>query len=425
MRQVTNSDQDGAESALDRKLFRPKNDTMKIAMFSKIPVAPAHGGNRSRILNLVTALERLGVELSFYLVPSQQMRDIDIAEHERVFGNGNFHIIKRTAFGALAFNTRIAAKILKRKAGKIIPALRASRSSNVDYVFPQFAITGIPDRKSLNTLDAIIIQYVHFSKILDTVPDSVYKIIDTHDSFHKEFTDEAEASGLARAHRVLAIQEEESSRFGQILTKVPAKRPARTNVQVVSHFLDLSDQVSLDRAEGATFFGSSFEANIISIRYFLDQVFPLILQEMPNFKFHVAGSICNDIPELASVVKLGRVNTVGDAYKDAPILVNAIRAGTGIKIKLLEAMGLGVPAVSTVLGVQSIPQEFLKGTVVVDDADPRAFAKAIVKLVQDGDARKRLGRQARACAESWNITQTDRLAALIEEIKAHRSSASS
>ncbi len=368
---------------------------------------------------MVRALRDFGVQPWFYLIPSRQLRDFDAAEHERMFGADKFHLVRRGGLESLAFNARLARMVATAKLSRCAPLLRQGRSGNVDHVFPRYAVTGIPDRATLNGFDAVIVEYVHFSKILEYIPDSVYKIIDTHDSFQNEFTDAAEAEGLARADRVLAIQTREANRFAAILSRSETACRRGTSVLTASHLLDLTDEVPIGKTRGATFFGSSFASNLLSLRYFMNQVLPRVLAEMPEFQLYLAGSICNDVADQPGVVKLGRVEAVADAFRDAPILINSIRSGTGIKIKLLEAMALGVPAVSTRRGVEGIADTYLNGSIIVDDEDAEAFAQAVVMLVRNDAVRIALGGKARYDAKQWNVEQRGALLSLIEDIKAH------
>ena len=114
-------------------------------------------------------------------------------------------------------------------------------------------------------------------------------------------------------------------------------------------------------------------------------------------------------------MKLGRVEHVADAYLRGPILINPITAGTGLKIKLLEAMSLGIPAVSTAMGVRGIDEIFLSGALVIPDGDAQAFADALVRLMSDTALRMELGAKATGSAELWNSSQRNALRSTLSE----------
>ena len=71
---------------------------MQIAIFSNIPIFPAHAGNRARILSFCKALNELGCGVTFFLLESRQLRDADIDQHLSYFGADRFHIIERSRF---------------------------------------------------------------------------------------------------------------------------------------------------------------------------------------------------------------------------------------------------------------------------------------------------------------------------------------
>ena len=81
-----------------------------------------------------------------------------------------------------------------------------------------------------------------------------------------------------RANKIIAMQDEEAELFRRNL------KSQYQRVHVVGHLLDMQECMDLSLTDGVAFIGSSFIANIISLRYFIDGVLPLILKEMPHFK---------------------------------------------------------------------------------------------------------------------------------------------
>lgn len=380
---------------------------MKVAFFSKIPVFPAHGGNRARIKNLCVALERAGCVVDFFLIPSRQMRDCDIAAHEAYFGAGRMHVLDRSAVHGAAFFLTALYWIL---VGKLTKSLKLGdvKHDDVDYLFPGGIDAQVRCIAAADRFDIAIVTYVHFTKIFESFGAETYRVLDTHDSFAGEFTPGAETRGFLRADAVLAIQDDEAAIFRRQLGADAGK------VRVLSHFVEPKDRLSLDSTRGATFIGSSFAANRISINYFLESVLPLILSRVAEFKIFIAGTICNDIEDRPGVVKLGRVENVKDAFAQAPILINPIRSGTGVKIKLLEAMAMGLPTVSTESGVRGLEERFLSGVVRVADDDAAAFASAVIRLYDNRGDRSRLGEAAFAAARGWTSRQDGQLQEVLD-----------
>lgn len=105
------------------------------------------------------------------------------------------------------------------------------------------------------------------------------------------------------------------------------------------------------------------------------------------------------------VLKLGRVDNLKDAFTRAPLSINPITLGTGINIKLLDALAAGVPTVSTQTGVRGLSEQYRGGVVVVEDEDHQAFANAIVWLSSSREQRQELGNRAFGDAAEWNRRQ--------------------
>ncbi|RZK29397.1 MAG: glycosyltransferase [Hymenobacter sp.] len=135
----------------------------------------------------------------------------------------------------------------------------------------------------------------------------------------------------------------------------------------------------------------------------ISNVMPLVLKERPNFLLNVIGAVGDSIPDYPFVVKHGRVDRISSVLKKAPILANYITKGTGIKIKLLDAMAMGVPCVSTRLGAEGVKPQFAGG-VLITDSD-REFANELISLFDRQDRRELIGKAGYEAAAQWDAVQ--------------------
>jgi glycosyltransferase involved in cell wall biosynthesis len=365
----------------------------KVLIFSKIPIAPAFGGNRQRIRTFVAELLDLNFEVHFALIPSRQMRDANLDAHRDIVGPSKFWLIKRGLIGDFRFNV----KALARKTLSRLKALK--KSSDVDYLFDRSIV--VECKRIMNSVnpDILIVEYVHFSSIFELAARDTVKVLDTHDSFANEFTADAEAKGLSRADLVIAIQDKEEDLFKGIL----GESCKATKTCVISHIIGNKDPVDLSSCNGATFLGSNFEANNDSLAALISNVMPLVLQQRPNFILNIIGAVGDSIPDYPFVVKHGRVDVISSALKQAPILANYITKGTGIKIKLLDAMAMGVPCVSTRLGAEGVKSQFAGG-VFITDSD-QEFADELIALFDQQERRQRMGKAGYEAAVRWDAVQ--------------------
>lgn len=98
-------------------------------------------------------------------------------------------------------------------------------------------------------------------------------------------------------------------------------------------------------------------ANVDAITWFLEQVWPLIHKEIPDFEFHFAG---RNMPasfkkfEENGVVCSGEISDANEFIAAKKMLIVPLLSGGGVRIKVMEAMMTGKLVVSTSIGVQGI-----------------------------------------------------------------------
>ena len=156
--------------------------------------------------------------------------------------------------------------------------------------------------------------------------------------------------------------------------------------------------------------------NIEGVQWFVEQVLPQVQAALADTTFHIVGSKPSPevrrLAERPGVFVTGFVEDVRDYLVSAAVCVVPLRIARGIQNKVLEAMAMGRPIVSTPQAFEGVHAE--RGRDVAVAADASAFAAAVVALLQDPDSAERLGANARACVErhySWseNLQLLDRL----------------
>ncbi len=133
------------------------------------------------------------------------------------------------------------------------------------------------------------------------------------------------------------------------------------------------------------FHGSlNFAPNIEAVREFANHIFPLIQRESPQTSFHVVGAHpVVEISELASrpaIYLSANLPDLRPAVCSGHVYVCAIRYGTGMKGKILEAMAMGLPIVSypeAVVGIDAVPGEHL-----LIARDREEFARQVLELLR-------------------------------------------
>jgi polysaccharide biosynthesis protein PslH len=131
------------------------------------------------------------------------------------------------------------------------------------------------------------------------------------------------------------------------------------------------------------------------LRWLLKEVWPQVLSRIPSIKLRVIGSWRDGtIAQLsaAGVEFAGFVADLAAALKGGVMLV-PIRIGSGIRVKILDAMFHGIPVISTSVGCEGIPASNELEILIRDDSE--GFADAIVRMAKDRELRERLASAGR------------------------------
>jgi len=150
-------------------------------------------------------------------------------------------------------------------------------------------------------------------------------------------------------------------------------------------------------------------SNMDAVLYFCLRVWPLVKEKFPEMRFTIIGN--NPPPKLLEIADydkgielLGYVDDVRPYFADATISVCPIRDGGGTRIKILDAMAMGMPIVSTAIGCEGLKVTPEKDVLIANT--PRDFVDKIEKLSSDDKLRKSMSSFARKTAEekySWKI----------------------
>jgi len=156
--------------------------------------------------------------------------------------------------------------------------------------------------------------------------------------------------------------------------------------------------------------GFGYQPNVEAVTWFLSRVLPLIRLHVPQAGFLFAGSEAQRLAEslsTASGMSLNGVEWISDPVDIRPafgrglVYVVPLLCGGGSRLKILEAMSMRVPVVSTSVGAEGVPYEDGKHLLLADGAE--AFAAAVVRLLQDAQLRQRLTEQAAEFVrEAWD-----------------------
>lgn len=140
----------------------------------------------------------------------------------------------------------------------------------------------------------------------------------------------------------------------------------------------------------------NWSPNVEGVEWFLDDVWPAIHEEHPELTFTIAGYGIPDQfykREDEGVVIAGAVPSANEFMLDNDIMIVPLLSGSGIRIKIVEAMALGKVVITTTVGAQGLDAENGKHLFIADT--PEEFLAIIDKCIATPDLCKIIGENAR------------------------------
>lgn len=136
--------------------------------------------------------------------------------------------------------------------------------------------------------------------------------------------------------------------------------------------------------------------NVEGLEWFLEEVFPAMLEKFPALTFTMAGrSIPESLQRFASdhVIIAGEVESANEFMLSKDIMIVPLLSGSGIRIKIIEGMALGKTIITTSIGAEGLNVENGKNIFIADTAEE--FVAVIEKCIKTPDICTIIGENAR------------------------------
>jgi glycosyltransferase involved in cell wall biosynthesis len=212
-------------------------------------------------------------------------------------------------------------------------------------------------------------------------------------------TASVEAEHLSKWSTIVAIQWDEQVRLQEL---VPTSRVFVVPYAREDQTPDVSGTSVRNPTESTyiAFVGTGASTNVDAVRWFLENCWPEISNQNPGLEFHVIGSVCWRLSVTGPrVVLRGFVDDLDAAVAEAAVTVVPLQAGTGLKVKMIDAMAAGAAIVTTPIGAQGLGSIEPPPFVVAEDA--ASFVKHVNRLLLDEGARQSLGSHALLAAQRF------------------------
>lgn len=176
-------------------------------------------------------------------------------------------------------------------------------------------------------------------------------------------------------------------------------------VTVVSNGIDIDQfyfEQDLEHKEQILFIGNlGYAPNVRAAQYLVHEIMPRLWKKRPNARLLLAGA--RPAPWLKRlrdprIELLGWVENIRDAYSKGSVFVAPLFTGSGMQNKILEAMAVGVPCISTEIVNDSILAKPNREILLAEKAE--SFVEHIIHLFDDEDYFRALSKNGRAFIEA-------------------------
>jgi len=140
-----------------------------------------------------------------------------------------------------------------------------------------------------------------------------------------------------------------------------------------------------------------YPPNIDAAMWFCNEILPILQREVPNICFKIVGS-----KPTGKILELGKrqgVHVTGEVADIRPYVAESLavvvplRSGGGTRLKILQAMAMGCPVISTGLGAEGL--EVTAGETILIANDAEQFVNYVLLLMKSPEVADRLGKAGR------------------------------
>lgn len=201
---------------------------------------------------------------------------------------------------------------------------------------------------------------------------------------NKKQLEHVEKTILKKVDGYMTISEPDFQYFQQTAANVPGV--------VIPFGIDMDnyeledDYIASDKPSLCHIGSMNWSPNIEGIKWFLDEVWPLIHEAHPELKFTVAGHGTPDSLMQRKDENVTFVGTVPDANEfmlDHDLMIVPLLSGSGVRVKIVEAMALGRVVITTSVGAEGLDVENGKHLFIADT--PEEFLAVIDKCIHTPD----------------------------------------
>lgn len=167
----------------------------------------------------------------------------------------------------------------------------------------------------------------------------------------------------------------------------------RKPVEIIPNCLNMNEYegISAEKQPNTLIFTGPFKyhANYEAMKWFVGEVFPLILERVPDAHLVITGDHQNlPLPSTKNITLAGYVDDVKSLIASGTVSIAPLLSGGGTRLKILEAMALGTPVVATSKGAEGLDARSGEQLLIADSAGD--FAESTVRLLREAGLRQHI-----------------------------------
>ncbi|MBN2145982.1 MAG: glycosyltransferase [Anaerolineales bacterium] len=208
-----------------------------------------------------------------------------------------------------------------------------------------------------------------------------------------------EAASCQKFDHILTVTDVDRDLLERLL---PASHPPITSLPICLDPSDTAQVQVIDKPATILHLGTMYwPPNVDGVLWFAKDVFPLVQIQVPQAQFCVVGknppAAVRALGQQPGVRIAGYVEDPLPYLQESAALIVPVRAGGGMRVKIIDGWLRGIPMVSTTIGAEGIEVRAGENILIADDVV--AFADAVTRLIQDRALAQSLALNGRRWAE--------------------------
>ena len=396
---------------------------MRVLFLAQIIPYPPNAGPRVKTWNVLRYLADQGHDITFvsFVRPDEEqyvatLREVCTAVHTIPIHRSRIADVRYLLRSQVSGRPFLIERDDLREMRQIISRLLAAESFDIFHAdqltMTQFALnTDVPtgEKRPYTIFDAHNATWTISERLKENVPGFLKPVL------HLETNRIQRYEGMLVTqfdHTMVVIKQDREALLAGVAETDREKISQRISVIPIAVDTQQLQQINRqpDSLNIMTLGSLNYPPNVDGIRWFTNDIFPLVQSQEPDVTLTIIGrDPPTDLKQLEEqnpgiINVTGYVPDLTPFMEAAALMVVPVRAGSGMRVRLLEAFARAMPAVTTTIGLEGIEAEHNEEVLLADT--PQDFAWETVRLLRDENLQQSLARNGRLLAEThydWHV----------------------